>query len=80
MREFERFLRSKLANEQFCMDPWATHVFTIERVPDPEPQPKRIMPPETGQPKKSPPPSIFDMEDSEDDDEAGGCLGLFSES
>ena len=80
LRQFEEFLRSTLANDEFCLDPWTTHVFTIETMPDPEPEPKPKRPPESGLPKKPPPPSIFDMEDSEEDEEGKGMFGLFSES
>ena len=79
MLQFEELLRSTLANDKFCMDPWAIHVFTIETLPDPEPQPKPKMPPVSGLPKKLPPPSIFDMEDTDDEEEGEGFFGFFSE-
>ena len=75
LRQFEEFLRSKLANDDFCLDPWATHVFTIETIPDSEPEPKPKKPPVSGLPKEPPPPSLLDMEDNEEDEEGEGIFG-----
>ena len=69
--------QSMPVNDKFCMNPWATHEFFMETMPDEEPLPKQKMPPVSGLPKKSPPPSIWDVENGDDDDNDDEGEGIF---